>query len=288
MLSSNKEIILKAYRQNYAIIQVNINNLEWVKAALETAQELCSPIILGVSETAAQYMGGFKTVFALVKELDCFYNITVPVILHLDHGSEQSVEKAIEAGFNSVMLDQNHFSLSLNAAKICKIIQLCRNKKILIETETSEIYSSSDVVNPPKKRYNLNECQQFIDLGVDMLAVNIGNMHGRYPDQWLGLDLDILIKIREKIDYKIPFVLHGGSGVPDDMIHKAINLGIVKININTEFQITFAQAIRRYIEAKKDLVDNGFNPRKLLNSGFLSIKKAIKNKLILFRSANQA
>ncbi|CCP88269.1 class II fructose-1,6-bisphosphate aldolase [Candidatus Phytoplasma solani] len=288
MLTSDKKIILKAYQQNYAIAQVNINNLEWTTVALQTAQELNSPVILGVSEGAAKYMGGLKTVVAMVRELDTFYKISVPIILHLDHGSYNGALQAIEAGFTSIMFDGSHFDFATNLSKTKEMTKLCHDKGLLIEAEVGGIGGEEDGIIGQGEIADPEECKQIADVGIDMLAAGIGNIHGKYPANWTGLNFKIFAKIKELTNGKIPLVLHGGTGIPEDMIKTAISLGVVKINVNTEFQLAFAQATRQYIEDKKDLIDKGFDPRKLLRPGMLAIKELMKYKLSLFGSVNKA
>ncbi|QTX02741.1 fructose-bisphosphate aldolase [Candidatus Phytoplasma luffae] len=288
MLTSDKKIILKAHQEKYAIAQVSINNLEWTKAALQTAQELNSPVILGVSEEAGKYFGGFKTVVALVKELDSYYRISVPVILHLDHGSYEGALEAIKAGFNSVMFDGSHLDFEINLKKTKEITKISHERGLLVEAEVGGIGGEEDGVICRGEIADPQECKKIADLGVDMLAAGIGNMHGQYPLNWKGLDFDIFYQIRKLTNEKTPLVLHGGSGISDDMIKKSITLGVVKININTEFQLAFAKATRHYIEEGKDLEGKGFDPRKLLNPGFLAIKEEMKSKLALFGSVNKA
>ncbi|WP_341266835.1 class II fructose-1,6-bisphosphate aldolase [Candidatus Phytoplasma fraxini] len=288
MLTSDRKVIDKAHEQRYSIIQVNINNLDWIKAALETVEELKSPVILGVSEGAAKYMGGFKTVVSLVKNLDAFYNISVPVILHLDHGSYEGAYQAVEAGFNSIMFDGSHYPFEENLKKTEEIVKVCHEKGLLVEAEVGSIGGEEDGVIGQGEIADPYECYRIAQLGVDMLAAGIGNIHGKYPSNWKGLNFDVFQKIRELTNNKTPLVLHGGTGIPDEMIKKAISLGVVKINVNTEFQIAFAQATREYIEQKKDLTNKGYDPRKLLQPGYLAIKQEIKKKLILFKSTNQS
>jgi fructose-bisphosphate aldolase class II len=288
VLTSDKKVILRAHQEGYAITQININNLEWIKASLQTVEELKSPVILGVSEGAAKYMGGFKTVVAMVKELDAFYNISVPVILHLDHGSFEGAQEALQIGFTSVMFDGSHYPFEENLKKTSQITKMCREKSVLLEVEVGGIGGEEDGVVGQGEIANPNECKRIADLGIDMLAAGIGNIHGKYPDNWKGLDFDVVVKIRSLTNAKVPLVLHGGTGIPEKMIKKAISLGVVKINVNTEFQIVFTEATRKYIEEGKDLVDKGYDPRKLLNPGFLAIKKELKHKLTLFGSVNKA
>ncbi|MDC9032228.1 class II fructose-1,6-bisphosphate aldolase [Columbia Basin potato purple top phytoplasma] len=287
MLTSDKKIINKAHEQGYAIIQVNINNLEWIKTVLQTVEKLRSPVILGVSEGTANYMGGLKTVASLVKNLDSFYNISVPVILHLDHGSYESAFQAIEAGFNSIMFDGSHYPFEENLKKTEKIVKICHQKGLLVEAEVGSIGGQEDGIISNGEIADPYECYKMVQLGVDMLAVSIGNIHGPYPSDWKGLELDVFKKIRELTNNETSLVLHGGSGIPDSMIQKVISLGIVKINVNTEFQIVFTKATRKYIEEKKDLLKKGYDPKKLFKPGCLAIEKELKKKLTLFKSINR-
>jgi fructose-bisphosphate aldolase class II len=286
-LNSYKNIIEKAFKEKYAIAQINVNNLEWIKATLEIAKELKSPVILGVSEKSAQYMCGFQTVSSLVKELINFYKISVPIILHLDHGSFEGAKKALKAGFNSIMLDSSNYSFKINLEKIKKITKICKQKGILIEAEVGCVGGEENGVIRPGKIANPEECFQIVKLGIDMLAIGIGNFHGQYPSNWIGLDFKVFEKIIHLTKKEIPLVLHGGTGIPDPMIKKAISLGVSKINVNTEFQIVFTKAIRKYIEEGRDLLNKGFKTINLLKTGFISIKKAIKKKMILFGSVNK-
>ncbi|KXT29445.1 ketose-bisphosphate aldolase family protein [Candidatus Phytoplasma oryzae] len=283
-----KEIIRKAFQKNYAIAQINVTNLEWIKATLEAAEELKSPIFVGVSEKSVKYMGGFGTVVAIIKELKKFYKISVPIILHLDHGSFKGSEKAIKAGFNSIMFDGSNYNFSINMSKTKQLIEICQKKNILIEAEIGCIGGEEEGIFREENIANPKECLKITKLGIDMLAIGIGNFHGQYPPDWLGLDFKILEQIKKETKQNIPLVLHGGTGIPDQMIKKAISLGIAKINVDTEFKMIFAKSIRKYIEDGKDLLKKGFEPIKLLKPSFLSIKKAIKNKLILFGSINQS
>ncbi|MGM1458992.1 MAG: class II fructose-bisphosphate aldolase [Columbia Basin potato purple top phytoplasma] len=287
MLTSDKKIINKAHEKGYAIIQANINNLEWIKTVLQTVDKLKSPVILGVSEGTANYMGGLKTIASLVKNLDSFYNISVPVILHLDHGSYEGAFQAIEAGFNSIMFDGSRYPFEENLKKTEKIVQICHRKGLLVEAEVGSIGGQEDGITGNGEIADPYECYKIAQLGVDMLAAGIGNIHGPYPSNWKGLDLDVFKKIRELTNNQIPLVLHGGSGIPDSMIQKVISLGVVKINVNTEFQIVFAQATRKYIEEKKDLLKKGYDPKKLFKPGFLAIEKELEKKLTLFKSINR-
>jgi len=288
VLTSDRKIIQKAHENKYAIIQVNINNLEWIKAALETVEELKSPVILGVSEGAAKYMGGFKTVSSLVKNLDLFYNISTPVILHLDHGSYEGAKEALESGFTSVMFDGSSYPFEENLKKTREIVSLCHKKGILVEAEVGGIGGEEDGIIGQGENADPYECQKIAELGVDMLAAGIGNIHGKYPDNWKGLDFGVFEKIKKLTNNKTPLVLHGGTGIPEEMIRKAISLGVVKINVNTEFQLSFAEATRKYIEEKKDLINKGFDPRQLLKPGYLAIKAELRKKLELFGSINKA
>ena len=287
MLVSAKEVLAKAKQEKYAVGQFNINNLEWTKAILMTAQECNSPVILGVSEGAGKYMCGFKTVADMVKAMVESLGITVPVILHLDHGSYEGAKKAIEAGFSSVMFDGSHYGIEENIQKTKEIIELANSKGISVEAEVGSIGGEEDGVVGAGEVADPAECKMIADLGVDILATGIGNIHGKYPANWAGLNFEVLAEI-EKATSPMPLVLHGGTGIPADMIKKAISLGVSKINVNTECQLAFAEATRKYIEAGKDLEGKGFDPRKLLAPGFEAIKATVKEKMELFGSINKA
>ena len=287
MLVSAKEMLDKAKAGHYAVGQFNINNLEWTKAALQTAQECNSPIILGVSEGAGKYMCGFKTVAAMVKAMIETLNITVPVALHLDHGSYDGALACIDAGFSSVMFDGSHYGIDENIEKTKEIIRIAHAQGISVEAEVGAIGGEEDGVIGSGEVADPAECKMIADLGVDMLAAGIGNIHGKYPANWNGLNFDVLAKIQE-LTGKMPLVLHGGTGIPEDMIKEAISLGGSKINVNTECQLAFADATRKYIEAGKDLQGKGYDPRKLLAPGFDAIKATIKEKMELFGSVDKA
>ena len=287
MLVSATEMLQKAKAGHYAVGQFNINNLEWTKAILLTAQELNSPVILGVSEGAGKYMCGFKTVTAMVDAMVDELGITVPVALHLDHGSYEGALKCIEAGFSSVMFDGSHYGIEENIEKTKEIIALAHSKGISVEAEVGAIGGEEDGVIGGGEVADPNECKMIADLGVDMLAAGIGNIHGKYPANWKGLRFDVLANIQE-LTGEMPLVLHGGTGIPADMIKEAISLGVSKINVNTECQLAFADATRKYIEAGKDLEGKGFDPRKLLAPGFEAIKATVKEKMELFGSVNKA
>ncbi len=287
MLVSAKEMLIKAKQGKYAVGQFNINNLEWTKAILLTAQENNSPVILGVSEGAGKYMCGFKTVVGMVKGMIEELNITVPVAIHLDHGSYEGALKTIEAGFSSVMFDGSHYPIEENIEKTKEIIRIANEKGISVEAEVGSIGGEEDGVVGAGEVADPNECKMIADLGVDMLAAGIGNIHGKYPENWAGLSFDTLAKIQE-LTGTMPLVLHGGTGIPEDMIKKAISLGVSKINVNTECQLAFAAATRKYVEAGKDLEGKGFDPRKLLAWGFDAIKETVKEKMELFGSINKA
>ena len=287
MLVPAKEMLDKARAGKYAVGQFNINNLEWTKAILLTAQENNSPVILGVSEGAGKYMTGFKTVAAMVKAMVEELNITVPVALHLDHGTYEGCYKCIEAGFSSVMFDGSHFPIEENIAKTSELVKVCHEKGLSIEAEVGSIGGEEDGVIGAGEIADPNECKKIADLGVDFLAAGIGNIHGKYPANWKGLDFDALAKTKELIG-DLPLVLHGGTGIPADMIQKAISLGVAKINVNTECQLYFQEATRKYIEEGKDLEGKGFDPRKLLAPGFEAIKVIVKEKMELFGSINKA
>lgn len=287
MLVSAKEMLDKAVAGKYAVGQFNINNLEWTKAILLTAQENNSPVILGVSEGAGKYMCGYKTVVGMVNGMLEELNITVPVALHLDHGSFDGALKCIDAGFSSVMFDGSHYPIDENIAKTKELVELCHSKGISIEAEVGSIGGEEDGVVGAGEIADPNECKMIADLGVDFLAAGIGNIHGKYPANWAGLDFDALGKTKELIG-DLPLVLHGGTGIPADMIKTAISLGVAKINVNTECQLSFQEATRKYIEDGKDLQGKGFDPRKLLAPGFEAIKATVKEKMELFGSVNKA
>lgn len=287
MLVSAKEMLEKAKAGHYAVGQFNINNLEWTKAVLLTAQELNSPVILGVSEGAGKYMTGYKTVVGMVNGMMEELNITVPVALHLDHGSFEGCMKCIEAGFSSIMFDGSHYPIDENVAKTTELVKITAEKGMSLEAEVGSIGGEEDGVIGKGECADPNECKSIADLGVTMLAAGIGNIHGKYPDNWEGLSFETLDAV-QKLTGDMPLVLHGGTGIPADMIKKAITLGVAKINVNTECQLSFAAATREYIEAGKDLQGKGFDPRKLLAPGFEAIKATVKEKMELFASVGKA
>lgn len=287
MLVSAKEMLEKAREGHYAVGQFNINNLEWTKAILLTAQEQNSPVILGVSEGAGKYMAGYKTVVGMVKGMMEEQNITVPVALHLDHGGYEACLKCIEAGFSSVMYDGSHAPIEENIENTKKLVALCREKGISLEAEVGAIGGEEDGIVGNGEFADPAECKAIADLGIDFLAAGIGNIHGKYPANWPGLNFERLAEIQAQTG-KMPLVLHGGTGIPADMIKEAINLGVSKINVNTECQLSFADATRKYIEAGKDKEGKGYDPRKLLAPGFEAIKETVKEKMELFGSVNQA
>ncbi|MEF9959177.1 MAG: class II fructose-1,6-bisphosphate aldolase [Niameybacter sp.] len=287
MLVSAKEMLNKARAGQYAVGQFNINNLEWTKAVLLTAQENNSPVILGVSEGAGKYMGGYKTIVGMVNGLIEELNITVPVALHLDHGSYEGAKAAMAAGFSSIMFDGSHYAIEENIAKTTELVALTSEKGLSLEAEVGSIGGEEDGVVGAGEIADANECKSIADLGVTMLAAGIGNIHGQYPANWAGLAFEALADIAN-VTGEMPLVLHGGTGIPEDMIKKAIALGVAKINVNTECQLSFAEATRKYIEAGKDLEGKGFDPRKLLGPGFEAIKATVKEKMELFGSINQA
>ena len=287
MLVSAKDMLNKAKAGHYAVGQFNINNLEWTKAVLLTAQELNSPVILGVSEGAGKYMGGYKTVVGMVNGMLEELKITVPVALHLDHGSYDGALKCIEAGFSSVMFDGSHYAIDENVAKTTDLVKICNEKGISIEAEVGSIGGEEDGVVGAGEIADPNECKTIADLGVTMLAAGIGKIHGKYPENWAGLSFDALAAI-SNLTGDMPLVLHGGTGIPEEMIKEAISLGVAKINVNTECQLSFAAATRKYIEEGKDLTGKGFDPRKLLGPGYEAIKATVKEKMELFGSVNQA
>ncbi len=287
MLVSAKEMLNKARDGKYAVGQFNINNLEWTKSILLTAQELNSPVILGVSEGAGKYMCGFKTVTEMVKAMVDELKITVPVALHLDHGTYEGAKKCIEAGFSSIMFDGSHYPIEENIEKTKELVATCGELGLSLEAEVGSIGGEEDGVVGMGECADPNECKMIADLGVTMLAAGIGNIHGKYPENWPGLRFDVLAAIKEKVG-DMPLVLHGGTGIPADMIKEAISLGVAKINVNTECQLAFAEATRKYIEAGKDLQGKGFDPRKLLAPGAEAIKATVREKMELFGSVNKA
>lgn len=287
MLVSAKEMLTKAKAGKYAVGQFNINNLEWTKAILQTAEELKSPVILGVSEGAGKYMCGYKTVVGMVNGMLEEMNITVPVSLHLDHGSYEGAKKCIEAGFSSIMFDGSHYPIEENIAKTKELVETCNKLGLSLEAEVGAIGGEEDGVIGGGEVADPKECKMIADLGVTMLAAGIGNIHGKYPANWTGLRFDTLAEIQE-LTGTMPLVLHGGTGIPADMIKKAISLGVSKINVNTECQLAFAAATRKYIEAGKDLEGKGFDPRKLLADGAQAIKDTVKEKMELFGSVGKA
>ena len=287
MLVSAKEMLLKAREGHYAVGQFNINNLEWTKAILQTAEEMKSPVILGVSEGAGKYMCGYKTIVGMVEGMIEGLGITVPVAIHLDHGSYEGAYKCIKAGFSSVMFDGSHYPIEENIAKTRELVEVCASKGISLEAEVGSIGGEEDGVVGGGEVADPNECKMIADLGVTMLAAGIGNIHGKYPANWTGLNFEVLAKISEEVG-NMPLVLHGGTGIPAEMIQKAISLGVSKINVNTECQLSFAAATRKYIEEGKDLQGKGFDPRKLLAPGVEAIKATVREKIELFGSANKA
>ena len=287
MLVSAKEMLEKAKAGHYAVGQFNINNLEWTKAILLTAQENNSPVILGVSEGAGKYMTGYKTVVGMVNGMLEELNITVPVALHLDHGSYDACYKCIEAGFSSVMFDGSHYPIEENVAKTKELVAVCKEKGLSLEAEVGSIGGEEDGVVGMGECADPDECKSIADLGVTMLAAGIGNIHGKYPENWAGLSFETLDAIQQKTG-DMPLVLHGGTGIPDDMIKKAISLGVAKINVNTECQLVFAEATSKYIEEGKDVAGKGFDPRKLLAPGFEAIKAKVKEKMEIFGSIDKA
>ena len=287
MLVSAKEMLNKALEGKYAVGQFNINNLEWTKAILLTAQECNSPVILGVSEGAGKYMCGYKTIVGMVKGMIEELNITVPVALHLDHGSFEGAKACINAGFSSIMFDGSHYPIAENIEKTTALVNACDVLGISLEAEVGSIGGEEDGVVGMGECADPDECKSIADLGVTMLAAGIGNIHGKYPENWAGLSFETLAAVKEKVG-NMPLVLHGGTGIPADMIKKAISLGVSKINVNTECQLAFQEATRKYIEEGKDLQGKGFDPRKLLAPGFEAIKATVKEKMELFGSIDKA
>ena len=286
-LVNAKEMLTKAKAGHYAVGQFNINNLEWTKSILLTAQELNSPVILGVSEGAGKYMCGYKTVVGMVNGMLEELNITVPVALHLDHGSYEGAKKCIEAGFSSIMFDGSHYPIEENIEKTKELVATCNKLGLSLEAEVGAIGGEEDGVVGMGECADPKECKMVADLGVTMLAAGIGNIHGKYPANWKGLSFETLDAIQQ-LTGEMPLVLHGGTGIPADMIKKAISLGVSKINVNTECQLAFAAATRKYIEEGKDLEGKGFDPRKLLAPGAEAIKATVKEKMELFGSVNKA
>ncbi len=287
MLVSAKEMLTKAKAGKYAVGQFNINNLEWTKSILQTAQELQSPVILGVSEGAGKYMCGYKTIVGMVKGMMEEMNITVPVALHLDHGSYEGAKACINAGFSSIMFDGSHLPIEENIAKTTELVNACGVLGLSLEAEVGSIGGEEDGVVGAGECADPEECKAVADLGVTMLAAGIGNIHGKYPENWAGLSFETLDAIQAKTG-DMPLVLHGGTGIPEDMIKKAISLGVAKINVNTECQLSFQEATRKYIEEGKDLQGKGFDPRKLLAPGAEAIKATVKEKMELFGSVGKA
>ncbi|MFQ9509695.1 MAG: class II fructose-1,6-bisphosphate aldolase [Lachnospiraceae bacterium] len=287
MLVSAKDMLQKAKAGKYAVGQFNINNLEWTKSILLTAEELKSPVILGVSEGAGKYMTGFKTVVGMVNGMIEELNITVPVALHLDHGGYEACLKCVEAGFSSIMFDGSHLPIEENVEKTKELVKICAEHNMSLEAEVGSIGGEEDGVVGAGECADPNECKEIADLGVTMLAAGIGNIHGKYPANWQGLSFETLEAI-SNLTKDMPLVLHGGTGIPEDMIKKAISLGVAKINVNTECQLAFAEATRKYIESGKDLEGKGFDPRKLLAPGCEAIKKTVREKMELFGSVGKA
>ena len=287
MLVAAKEMLEKAREGKYAVGQFNINNLEWTKSVLLTAQELQSPVILGVSEGAGKYMTGFKTVAAMVEAMMEELNITVPVALHLDHGTYDGCYKCIKAGFSSIMFDGSHYPIEENIEKTRELVKIAHAMGLSLEAEVGSIGGEEDGVVGAGECADPAECKAIADLGIDFLAAGIGNIHGKYPENWQGLNFDVLAKVKEAVG-DMPLVLHGGTGIPEDMIKEAISLGVAKINVNTECQLSFAAATRKYIEAGKDEQGKGFDPRKLLAPGAEAIKATVKEKMELFGSVGKA
>ena len=287
MLVSAAEMLKKAKAGKYAVGQFNINNLEWTKAVLETAQENNSPVILGVSEGAGKYMGGYATVVGMVNGMIKELNITVPVALHLDHGSYEHAFKVIEAGFSSVMFDGSHYDIEENVEKTKEIVKVAHEKGISVEAEVGSIGGEEDGVIGSGEIADPAECKRIADLGIDFLAAGIGNIHGKYPENWQGLSFETLDKIQQ-LTGDMPLVLHGGTGIPTEMVQEAIGLGVSKINVNTECQLTFTAATRKYFEQDKDLAGKGFDPRKVLAPGYQAIKDTVKEKMEMFGSIDKA
>ena len=287
MLVNTTDMLNKAREGKYAVGHFNINNLEWAKSILLTAQEMNAPVILGVSEGAGKYMGGFKVVADMVKALTDSMEITVPVALHLDHGTYEGCYKCIKAGFSSIMFDGSHYPIAENVEKTKELVAITKALGMSLEAEVGAIGGEEDGVIGAGECADPDECKAIADLGVNMLAAGIGNIHGKYPANWKGLSFETLEAVKAKVG-NMPLVLHGGTGIPEDMIKKAISLGVAKINVNTECQLAFAAATRKYIEEGKDLEGKGFDPRKLLAPGTEAIKQTVREKITLFGSAGKA
>ncbi len=287
MLVSAEDMLKKAREEGYAVGQFNINNLEWTKAVLTAAEEMASPVILGVSEGAGRYMGGFKTVHAMVKAMKEFLGITVPVALHLDHGSYEAAMECIDVGFSSVMFDGSHYPIEENVEKTKAVVARAKEKGVSVEAEVGSIGGEEDGVSGTGELADPEECRYIASLGISMLAAGIGNIHGKYPSDWQGLDMERLKEIGETTD-RIPLVLHGGTGIPDGMVRESISYGVSKINVNTECQIAFTAAVRKYVEEGRDLEGKGFDPRKVLKPGTEAIRQVVKEKIRLFGSMRKA
>ena len=287
MFVSAEEMLKKAVAGHYAVGQFNINNLEWTKEILLAAEEAKSPVILGVSEGAGKYMTGFKTVAAMAAAMIDELGITVPVAIHLDHGTYEGCLKCVEAGFSSIMFDGSKYPIEENVEKTKELVKICREKGMSLEAEVGSIGGEEDGVIGAGERADPKECKMIADLGVDMLAAGIGNIHGKYPANWKGLSFETLDAVQQ-LTGELPLVLHGGTGIPDDMIKKAISLGVAKINVNTECQLSFAEATRKYIEEGKDLQGKGYDPRKLLKPGADAIRATVLEKMELFGSVGKA
>lgn len=287
MLVSTKKMLEKAEKEHYAVAQININNLEWTKAVLEVSQELNSPVILGVSEGAGKYMGGYKTVVGMVKGMLEELNITVPVSIHLDHGGYDACIKCIEAGFPSIMYDGSNDSIEENLKKTKEIVEMAHAKGITVEAEVGAIGGEEDGKLAAGECADPEECRKIAETGIDLLAAGIGNIHGKYPENWAGLSFETLEAVRKATGH-LPLVLHGGTGIPEDMVKKSIDMGVCKINVNTECQLAFTAEVRKYIEEGKDLVGKGFDPRKLLKPGTEAIKQTVRDKMEMFGSIGKA
>ncbi len=287
MLVNATKMLNDALKGHYAVGHFNINNLECTKQVLLASEEMKSPVILGVSEGAGKYMCGFKTVAAMVKAAVEDLKITIPVALHLDHGTFEGAKACIEAGFSSVMFDGSKYEINENIEKTKEIVNLAHSKGISVEAEVGAIGGEEDGVKGNGEFADPIECKNLLATGIDFLAAGIGNIHGVYPEGWPGLNFDRLALIKKEIG-DTPLVLHGGTGIPADQIQKSISLGVSKINVNTECQLAFADATRKYIEAGKDKEKKGFDPRKLLAPGAEAIKEKVKEKILLFGSDNKA
>ncbi len=287
MLQNAKEMLNKARDGKYAVAHINTNNMEWTKMILETAQETGTPVIIGAGNLPCVFLGGRHAVVGMVNGMMRDLNITVPVALHLDHGSYEACFEYIEAGFSSVMFDGSKYSIEENVQRTKDVVRVAHAAGISVEAEVGGIGGQEDGVISAGELADPEECKLIADLGVDFLAAGIGNIHGVYPPDWKGLDFDVLNKINEATNH-LPLVLHGGSGIPDEMVKKAISMGVSKINVNTDCQLAFARTLRTYIEEERDLKGKGFEPRPLMTEALQAIKVVVRDKFEMFGSIGKA